>query len=106
LPQSASCSESSVKKQHDPGQTLRQFYRSFRAIFRGLHGNLAFPFAFLNRLNFQGGDNGTRNFAVAFGCAYSGNPFVMVVLRSLTSGDWISRINKAPPNGGALFFRR
>ena len=24
LPQSASCSESSVKKQHDPGQTLRQ----------------------------------------------------------------------------------
>src|SRR6202140_98683 len=27
LPQSASCSESSVKKQHDPGQTLRRVYQ-------------------------------------------------------------------------------
>jgi hypothetical protein len=35
LPQSASCSESSVKKQHDPGQTLRECGTLQVATYRG-----------------------------------------------------------------------
>jgi hypothetical protein len=41
----------------------------------------------LNQSRFQGGDNGKRNFALAFGRAYSSDHSVVVVLRSLISGD-------------------
>src|SRR5713226_9135594 len=48
--------------------------------------NLTSASAFLNRSNY-GGKSGTRTSTLAFGRAYSSDPFVVAVLRPLTSRD-------------------
>src|ERR1700739_4339223 len=89
---------------HFPGLSL-----SMTFAFHDFHWNLALPQAFLNRSRFQGGDNGTRNFALAFRRAYSGDHFVVVVLRPLISGvvfserRVVANVNKAPPTAEPYF---
>src|SRR5450631_1650024 len=63
--------------------------------------NLTSASAFLNRSNY-GGENGTRTSTLAAWRAYTRDPFVVAVLRPLTSGTIAFCANQAPPKlGGA-----
>jgi hypothetical protein len=63
------------------------------------------PFSLLNRLRIQGGENGTRTSALAARRAYTGDPSVVVVLRTLIDNEEFACTKKKDSAmiGGVIF---